>query len=34
MGPAIAAINAWWEENRPDEDPADKRPAGPAAAPA
>ena len=32
MGPAIAAINAWWEENGPDEDPADKRPAGPAAA--
>jgi hypothetical protein len=31
MGPAIAAINAWWEENRPGEDPANKRPAGPAA---
>ena len=30
MGPAIAAINGWWEENRPPEDPADKRPAGPA----
>ena len=32
MGPAIAAINAWWEENGPAEDPAEKRPAGPAAA--
>src|SRR5918994_1976352 len=31
MGPAIEAINAWWEQNRPGEDPADKRPAGPAA---
>jgi hypothetical protein len=27
MGPAIAAINAWWEENGPPEDPATKRPA-------
>jgi hypothetical protein len=26
MGPAIAAINAWWEENGPPEDPATKRP--------
>jgi Sulfotransferase domain len=32
MGPAIEAINAWWEENRAAEDPADKRPTGPAAA--
>ena len=32
MGPAIAAIDAWWEENRPDEDPADEAAAGPAAA--
>ena len=32
MGPAITAINAWWEENGPPEDPAEKRPAGPAAA--
>ena len=32
MGPAIAAIDAWWEENGPDEDLADRRPAGPAAA--
>jgi hypothetical protein len=32
MGPAVAAINAWWEENRPGEDPAATRPAGPAAA--
>ena len=32
MGPAVAAINAWWEENRPGEDPAAKQPAGPAAA--
>jgi hypothetical protein len=32
MGPAIKAINAWWEENGPPEDPAEKRPAGPAAA--
>jgi hypothetical protein len=32
MGPAIEAINAWWEENHGGEDPADKRPAGPAAA--
>jgi hypothetical protein len=32
MGPAIEAINCWWEENRPGEDLADKRPAGPAAA--
>jgi hypothetical protein len=31
MGPAINAINAWWEENGPPEDPAEKRPAGPAA---
>ena len=31
MAPAIAAINAWWEENGPPEDPAAKRPAGPAA---
>ena len=31
MGPAVAAINAWWEANRPGDDPADKRPAGPAA---
>src|SRR5918998_733500 len=34
MGPAIAAINAWWEENRPGEDPAANRPAGPAQTPA
>jgi len=27
MGPAIAAINAWWEENGPPEDPATQRPA-------
>jgi Sulfotransferase domain len=32
MGPAVAAINAWWEENQGGEDPAAKRPAGPAAA--
>jgi hypothetical protein len=32
MGPAITAINGWWEENGPPEDPAEKRPAGPAAA--
>ena len=32
MGPAINAINAWWEQNGAPEDPADKRPAGPAAA--
>ena len=32
MAPAIAAVNAWWEENHGGEDPADKRPAGPAAA--
>jgi hypothetical protein len=32
MAPAINAINGWWEENRPAEDPAEKRPAGPAAA--
>jgi Sulfotransferase domain len=32
MGPAINAINGWWEENGPPEDPAEKRPAGPAAA--
>jgi hypothetical protein len=32
MGPALEAINAWWEENQGGEDPADKRPAGPAAA--
>jgi Sulfotransferase domain len=40
MGPAIQAINAWWEENKPQErqpghldgqDAAAKRPAGPAA---
>ena len=31
MGPAVAAINAWWEADRPGDDPADKRPAGPAA---
>jgi hypothetical protein len=34
MGPAIKAINAWWEENGPPEDPAEKRPAGQAAQPA
>jgi hypothetical protein len=27
MGPAIAAINAWWEENGPPQDPAAQRPA-------
>jgi hypothetical protein len=27
MAPAIAAINAWWEQNGPPEDPATKRPA-------
>jgi Sulfotransferase domain len=27
MAPAIQAINAWWEENGPPEDPAAKRPA-------
>jgi Sulfotransferase domain len=32
MGPAIQAINAWWEENGPPEDLAEKRAAGPAAA--
>ena len=32
MAPAINAINAWWEQNGAPEDPADKRPAGPAAA--
>jgi hypothetical protein len=32
MGPAIAAINAWWEQNGPPEDEAAKRPTGPAAA--
>ena len=32
MGPAIQAVNEWWEENGQLEDPADKRPAGPAAA--
>jgi hypothetical protein len=32
MAPAINAINAWWEQNGPPEDPAEKRPAGPAAA--
>jgi hypothetical protein len=32
MGPAVAAINAWWEENHGGEDPADKRPTGPATA--
>jgi hypothetical protein len=32
MGPAIESINAWWAENHGGEDPADKRPAGPAAA--
>jgi sulfotransferase family protein len=31
MAPAIAAINAWWQENGPPEDPAEKRPATPAA---
>jgi hypothetical protein len=31
MAPAIKAINAWWEENGPPEDPAEKRSAGPAA---
>jgi hypothetical protein len=31
MAPAIKAINAWWESNGPSEDPAEKRPAGPAA---
>ncbi len=31
MAPAMAAINAWWEENGPPEDPAAERPAGPAA---
>jgi hypothetical protein len=34
MAPAVAAINAWWEEENPPEDPAAKRPAGPAAQPA
>ena len=32
MAPAMKAINAWWEENGPPEDLAEKRPAGPAAA--
>ena len=32
MGPAIAAINAWWEHNGPPEDLAEKRPAPPAQA--
>ena len=32
MGPAIQAINTWWEEHGQLEDPAAKRPAGPAAA--
>jgi hypothetical protein len=32
MGPAIEAINAWWEQNGPPEDAAAKRPAPPAAA--
>jgi hypothetical protein len=32
MGPAIGAINAWWEQNGPPEDAAAKRPTGPAAA--
>ena len=27
MGPAIAAINGWWEQNGAPEDPATKRPA-------
>jgi hypothetical protein len=27
MGPAIAAINGWWEQNGPPEDPATQRPA-------
>jgi hypothetical protein len=27
MGPAIAAINAWWEQSGPPEDPATQRPA-------
>ena len=31
MGPAIGAINAWWKQNGPPEDPAEKRPAAPAA---
>ena len=31
MAPAMAAMNAWWEENGPPEDPAAERPAGPAA---
>ena len=31
MAPAMAAINAWWEENGPPEDPPPERPAGPAA---
>ena len=34
MGPAVGAINAWWEQNAPPEDAAAKRPAGPAAQPA
>jgi hypothetical protein len=32
MGPALEAVNAWFEENQAGEDEADKRPAGPAAA--
>jgi hypothetical protein len=27
MGPAIAAINAWWEENKGPQDKAPPRPA-------
>jgi hypothetical protein len=33
MGPALEAINAWWEENKGLEDKAAKRPA-PAQGPA
>jgi hypothetical protein len=32
MGPALEAVNVWFEENQAGEDAADKRPAGPAAA--
>lgn len=31
IGPAIGALNAWWDENHGGDDPANKRPAGPAA---
>jgi len=31
MAPAIGAINAWWEQNGPPEDPAERPPAGSAA---